>query len=215
VRLSSAVVFDEVRGLATVDERRRLAREIHDGIAQELVYFGYELDAALAALPAKPDEACETLTRLRASNTETLNELRLSVYELRSEVDGARGLTAALSDHVRRLGSSTDLTVHLTLTDSGGRLNVATEAEVLRIAQEALSNARRHSGGRNLWVELIVDPPLVSLRVEDDGTGIDPAADPGFGLAIMRERSERLGAEFTVRPRRPNGTIVALLLRGR
>ena len=215
LRLSSAVLFDEIRGLATVDERRRLGREIHDGIAQELVYLGYELDAALEALPGNPAAARETLTRLRETNTRTLGELRLSVYELRSEVDGDRGLTSALSDHVRRLGNSTDLTVHLTLAESGGRLSFATESEVLRIAQEALSNARRHSGARNLWVELIVDPPLVSLRVEDDGTGIDPSAELGFGLAIMRERSERLGAEFMVRPRQPSGTSVALLLRGR
>lgn len=215
LRLDTALLFDEIRSLATVDERRRLSREIHDGIAQDLVYFGYELDAALDALPDDPGTARETLERLRETNTRTLNELRLSVYELRSGIDGDRGLTAALTDHVRRLGNSTDLTVHLTLAESGERLAVATESEVLRIAQEALSNARRHAGAENVWVELLVDPPLVSLRVEDDGTGIDAASDAGFGLSIMRERSERLGAEFSVRARRPVGTTVALLLRGR
>lgn len=215
VRLDTALLFDEIRGLATVEERRRLGREIHDGIAQDLVYLGYELDAALSALPEDPDRAAETLARLREENSRMLSELRLSVYDLRNTVDGDRGLAAALSDHVRRLGNSTDLIVHLTLAQSGQRLGVATESEVLRIAQEALSNARRHAEARNLWVELIIEPPMVSLRVEDDGRGIDAGADPGFGLSIMRERSDRIGAEFTVRPRSPHGTSVVMLLRGR
>lgn len=215
LRLDTAVLFDEIRSLATVEERRRLAREIHDGIAQELVYIGYEMDAVLEALDSDTAGAREALIRLREMNTRTLDELRLSVYELRSQVDGDRGLTAALSDHVRRLGTQSDLTVHLTLAEGGGRLSVASEAEVLRIAQEALSNARRHAKAKNVWVELVVDPPLVSLRIEDDGVGMHGDSVGGFGLSIMRERSERLGAEFSVRSRRPTGTCVAMLLRGR
>src|SRR5439155_6632915 len=87
LRLEAALLFDEVRSLATNEERQRLAREIHDGVAQELVMVGYGIDNALAVLPKDAGDATDELRLLRNEVTRVITELRLSLFELRSEVD--------------------------------------------------------------------------------------------------------------------------------
>ena len=213
LRLEAALLFDEVRSLATNEERQRLAREIHDGVAQELVMVGYGIDNALATLP---DEATETVTELRALRSEVtrvITELRLSLFELRSEVDRHGGLTAAIADYARTVGASGGLRVHLSLDESTARLPAAIEAELLRIAQEAITNARKHAGAANLWVTCEVDPPYAQIAVSDDGHGIgDQRPDGRYGLAIMTERAERIRGRLEIRPRHPSGTTVAVVL---
>ena len=89
----------------------------------------------------------------------------------------------------------------------------ATEAELLRIAQEAITNARKHAGAANLWVTCAVDPPFAQIEVADDGHGMsDQRPDGRYGLAIMAERAERIRGRLEITPRNPNGTRVAVLL---
>src|SRR6185436_11567622 len=152
LRLEAALLFDDVRSLATNEERQRLAREIHDGIAQELVMVGYGIDNALATLPDEAKETSEELRVLRAEVTRVITELRLSLFELRSEVDRQGGLTAAIADYARTIGTTGGLRVHFSLNESTALLPAAVEAELLRIAQEAITNARKHAGAENLWV---------------------------------------------------------------
>jgi signal transduction histidine kinase len=212
LRLEAALLFDEVRSLATTEERQRLAREIHDGVAQELVMVGYGIDNALAALP-DAEATAEELRALRAEVTRVITELRLSLFELRSEVDRYGGLTAAIADYARTVGASAGLRVHLSLDESTARLPAATEAELLRIAQEAITNARKHAGAENLWVTCAVDPPFAQVEVSDDGGGIvDQRPDGRYGLVIMAERAERIRGRLEIRPREPNGTTVAVVL---
>jgi signal transduction histidine kinase len=212
LRLEAALLFDEVRSLATTEERQRLAREIHDGVAQELVMVGYGIDNALGALP-DADATTEELRALRSEVTRVITELRLSLFELRSEVDRYGGLTAAIADYARTVGASAGLRVHLSLDESTARLPAATEAELLRIAQEAITNARKHAGAENLWVTCAVDPPFAQVEVSDDGGGIvDQRPDGRYGLVIMAERAERIRGRLEIRPREPNGTTVAVVL---
>jgi signal transduction histidine kinase len=212
LRLETAMLFDEVRGVATAEERRRLAREIHDGIAQELSYLGYFVDG-LAAESRDRDEVMHgQLRQLRAEITRIVSELRLSIFDLRSEVDTHGGLGSALSDYVRSVGQQSDLTVHLSLSEATTRLPAESEAELLRIAQEAITNARKHAEARNLWVTLAVEPPSALLRVEDDGRGLGRARSDSYGLQIMRERARRLRTTVQVEPREPNGTRVEVVL---
>jgi signal transduction histidine kinase len=213
LRLEAALLFDEVRSLATNEERQRLAREIHDGVAQELVMVGYGIDNALATLPDDAKESSEELRSLRGEVTRVITELRLSLFELRSEVDRHGGLAAAISEYARTVGASGGLRVHVTLDESTARLPAATEAELLRIAQEAITNARKHAGATNLWVSCAVDPPFVQIEVSDDGQGIaDQRPDGRYGLAIMAERAERIRGRLEIRPRHPSGTTVAVVL---
>ncbi|MEV0730032.1 GAF domain-containing sensor histidine kinase [Polymorphospora sp. NPDC050346] len=213
LRLEAALLFDEVRSLATNEERQRLAREIHDGVAQELVMVGYGIDNALATLPEEAKETGEELRTLRGEVTRVITELRLSLFELRSEVDRHGGLAAAIAEYARTVGASAGLRVHYTLDESTARLPAATEAELLRIAQEAITNARKHAGAANLWVTCEVDPPYAQIEVSDDGQGIaDQRPDGRYGLAIMAERAERIRGRLEIRPRHPSGTTVAVVL---
>lgn len=213
LRLEAALLFDEVRSLATTEERQRLAREIHDGVAQELVMVGYGIDNALATLPESATETAEELRTLRGEVTRVITELRLSLFELRSDVDRHGGLAAAIAEYARTVGASGGLRVHLSLDESTARLPAAVEAELLRIAQEAITNARKHAGATNLWVTCAVDPPYAEIEVSDDGHGItDQRSDGRYGLAIMRERAERIRGRLEIRPRHPSGTTVTVVV---
>jgi signal transduction histidine kinase len=197
-RLDTAMVFDEVRSVATAEERRRLAREIHDGVAQEVVSLGYQVDTLLAE--AESEQQAESLAALRGDLTRVTNELRLSIYDLRSDVLAETGLCAALSDYLRQVSSRSALKVHLTLDETASRLRPDVEAELLRIAQEAVTNARKHSGARNLWVSCLADAPSARVEVRDDGSGLGRGRSDSYGLRIMRERAERVGADLWIGP---------------
>jgi len=210
LRLDTALVFDEVRTLATADERRRLAREIHDGIAQEVASIGYAVDEMIATECNEEQQA--NLRTLRHELTRLVSELRLSIFDLRSEVSQSAGFGAALTDYVRQVGTRSGMTVHLSLNETPQRLRVEVETEILRIAQEAITNARRHSGASNLWVTFAADPPHATLTIADDGHGLGTARTDSYGLRIMRERAERIGASLSIRSREGGGTAVSLLL---
>ena len=214
LRLETALLFDDVRGLATAEERRRVAREIHDGIAQELSYIGYFVDGLAAEARAKEDPMEQQLLQLRTEITRIVSELRMSIFDLRSEVDVHGGLGAALSEYVRSVGRQSGLTVHMSLAETPNRLPAETEAELLRIAQEAITNARKHAEAENLWVSLSVDPPGALLRIEDDGRGLGRARADSYGIQIMRERAKRLRTTVDVVPREPRGTVVEVRLGG-
>lgn len=206
LRIDTGQLFSEIRALATVEERRRLAREIHDGIAQEIASLGYLVDD----LRARTQDATvrTELSHLREELTRLVTELRLSIFDLRSDVQPATGLGAALSSYVRSVGAGSGLTVHLVLDESAHRLTIEAETEMLRIAQEAVTNARKHSRAKNLWVTCRVDPPRAFLRVADDGDGLGSPRLDSYGLEIMRERAGRLGASLAIRNRVGGGTVV-------
>jgi signal transduction histidine kinase len=212
VQLQTGLVFDEVRELATHEERRRLAREIHDGIAQELASLAYALDTVATDLdPSHP--AAGQVDGIRDEVRRLVTELRMSLFDLRSEVDPDEGLGAAIGRYTRAVATASGMTVHLSLNETAVRLGAETESELLRIVQEAVTNARKHSQATNLWVTCSVDPPSASISVEDDGLGVTRQPGSGnHGLAIMRERATRIRADLTVAPRKPRGTRVQVTL---
>lgn len=201
--LDTGLLFDEIRATATAEERLRLSREIHDGVAQELASLGYALDDVATDIPAGPGQV--GLLGIRQEVTRLVTELRMSLFDLRSGVDLHAGLGAALSEHVRRVGASSSFTVHLSLSEGALRLPPETESELLRIAQEAIANARRHSDAENLWVRCEVAPPRALLVIEDDGRGMDGLHRlDSHGLTIMGERAARAHADLQIGPR-PSG----------
>lgn len=204
-KLAAALVFDDVRQLATVDERLRLAREIHDGVAQELASVGYMLDDLSSRVP---DDAATELQDLRGHVRRVVGELRLSIFDLRAGVNDSIGLGTALSEHVQRIGQQSDLVVHTVLDEQGERLPAGVEVELLRIAQEAVTNVRKHAQASNLWVECTVDPPRAWVRIADDGIGLQPARPQSMGMRGMRERARRIGGDLAVSDRAGGGTVV-------
>ncbi|MGJ7441413.1 sensor histidine kinase [Aquipuribacter sp. MA13-6] len=206
-RLAAALTFDEVRRLATVDERLRLAREIHDGIAQELASVGYLLDDLAERVPG---DAAREVEDVRDHVRRVTGELRLSIFDLRSGVDDEIGLGTALSEHVQRIGQQSDLVVHTVLDEHGPRLPVGVEVELLRVAQEAVTNVRKHAQANNLWVECTVDAPRAWLRIADDGVGLQPAGPQSMGMRGMQERARRIGGDLLVLARPGGGTVVEI-----
>ncbi len=210
-RLASALLFDDVRRLATVDERHRLAREIHDGIAQDMASVGYQIDDIASDAPAGVGRR---LQDLREHLTTLVTELRLSIFDLRTAVDESVGLSRTLSDYVQRVSKQAGLVVHVSADESPHhRLPLATEIELLRIVQEAVTNVRRHAFANNLWLTVVVNPPHAHVVVTDDGRGLGSPRPDSMGITGMRERAQRIGAELSVRNREDgNGTVVELVL---
>lgn len=216
LRIDTALTFDEVRSLATMEERQRLAREIHDGVAQEIASLGYVVDD-LASTAVEESQRLK-LDSLRGEITRVVSELRLSIFDLRSEISPSAGLGSALSDYVRTIGARSGMTVHLTLDEAPTRLRSEVETELLRIAQEAITNARKHSSARNLWVDCRIHPPYAAITVKDDGAGLGSGRSDSYGLKIMRERAERINALLEIRGHESNGlpagTTVAVTVGG-
>lgn len=212
-RLASALLFDDVRRLATVDERMRLAREIHDGIAQDMASVGYLLDDIARDIPDDaPPALGERLATLREHLGELVGDLRLSIFDLRAGVDESIGLARTLGDYVQRVGSQAGLAVHVSTEESTHRLPVAAEVELLRIVQEAVTNVRRHAGARNLWLTVHVEPPRAEITVADDGRGLQPGRADSVGIIGMKERAQRIGAVLSVANRSQGGTEVRVEL---
>ena len=208
LRLDTALAFDEVRSLATMEERQRLAREIHDGVAQEIASLGYAVDDLTAT--ADSDSQRTKLRGLRGELSRVVSELRLSIFDLRSEISG--GLGSALSDHVREVGARSGMTVHLTLDEAPTRLRPEVETELLRIVQEAVTNARKHSEANNLWVHCQIRPPYARMTVADDGRGMGTGRDDSYGLRIMQERAARISATLDIaqNAKTGSGTLVTV-----
>lgn len=207
LRIDTAVLFDEVRRLATAEERRRIAREMHDGVAQELVAIGYIVDeiASMSDKPATKDLA----SGLRAEISRIVAEIRFSILDLRHHVADRR-LSGALADYVHQVTHDLELRVNLVLDESGPALAPRTEAELLRVAQEAIGNVRRHARAENLWVTLVSDGCTLLLEVEDDGVGNARPRERHWGLQSMQERAAGIDASLEVVPRRGGGTTVRL-----
>lgn len=207
LHLDTALIFDDVRALAASEERHRIAREMHDGVAQELVALGYAVDEIASV-------STESMTRelamnLRAEITRVVSELRFSIFDLRHDLVG-HSLSTSLADYANAVGIQAGLRVHLTLDESGPPLSSRTQTEILRIAQEAIGNVRRHASASNLWVLWTTDELAQRLQVEDDGIGNAVPREHHYGLDTMRERAEHVGATLTVTNRRGGGTVVKL-----
>lgn len=205
------------RDLAIAEERQRLAREIHDTIAQSL--SGLVLDLAYLAGSLRhraPDQAVEILG-LQDTARQALRELRRSIWNLQPDVLEGRTLPEAIGALAKEL-SAAGVETSLELRGRAMELPAALDRALLRIAQEALTNVRKHSGARSALVSLEYFDDQLVLAVEDDGRGIDLSrvrgaqADSGFGLTSMRERARLAGGDVEFHTRSGGGTAVVCIL---
>ncbi len=173
VQLDTALLFSAFRDAATTDERRRLAREMHDGVAQEIASIGYLVDGIAAQSASAAQDA--QLRMLRDRITRVVAEVRRSVQSLRSEVSESDSLGAAIGRIARHLSDSSGIPILVSADERTTRLRTEVEAELLRIAQEAMTNAVRHSGASSIAVRCSVDAPTAEIVVRDDGGGPRPA----------------------------------------
>ncbi|MGW3176667.1 sensor histidine kinase [Streptomyces sp. NPDC001153] len=203
----------QAREAGVADERRRLAAEIHDTIAQGLT----GIIAQLQVVANAPDltTARTHLERASALARHSLGEARRSVHNLAPVALAADGLPEALKKTVAEWGERNGVRAEFTVTGTTEQLHDEISATLLRIAQEALSNAARHGRPTRVGVTLSFMGDEVTLDIRDDGTGFDPAAVPertrsgGFGLEGMRARAERIAGSLTVESEPGHGTAVS------
>jgi signal transduction histidine kinase len=205
---------DQARQAAILEERNRIARDIHDTLAQGFTGVVLNLEAASRTL--KKDnlgQALEHIEHARNLAQAGLAEARLSVRALRPEALQQADLANALQALLRRAEASG--TLHARFAELGDRIPLPgeVESELLRIAQEGVTNVLKHAGAQHVELNLVFDPGALRLSIVDDGVGFDPRQrHDGFGLLGMRERAERIGARLLVVSTPAGGTRVETVI---
>jgi len=207
VRRQTALIRTQVEEAAIADERQRIAREFHDTLEQELVGVSLRLDAATTR--ADEPKLRDLLTATQRLVQQLQTGARSFVWNLRDTALAGQPLAAAISQVVANLAAGRQLEVRT--TGEARRLPETVGHELLRVAQEATTNAVKHGGAKRIAITLDFTADNVRLAVQDDGAGFDPAAPvPAghFGLLGMRERVQKLGGQFTLRSAPGTGTSV-------
>jgi signal transduction histidine kinase len=194
------------------EERRRLRRDLHDGLGPTLAGLTLGLDTALA-LPPGQREVQELLGRLKAETQRAVTDVRRIVYGLRPPALDELGLAGSLDEEIRRLRCQAPaLSVTLELPADGlDDLPAAVEVACYRIVSEALTNVARHARAERCSVRIQLAPGL-DIEVRDDGTGWPEAWRAGVGIASMRERVAEFGGDLVIEPSLPHGTRIAARL---
>ncbi|WP_432003762.1 GAF domain-containing sensor histidine kinase [Streptomyces sioyaensis] len=217
IALTNARLYERSRELTIAGERARLAHELHDAVAQKLFSLRLTAQAATALVDRDPGRAKDELHQVAALAAEAADELRAAVIELRPAALDEDGLVATLRSQIQVLDRAHS--AHVTFTAHGVRaLPAAQEEAVLRVAQEALHNALRHSGAEHVEVALGRSGQGALLRVADDGCGFDPAtvrrAGRHLGLVSMHDRAGGVGGKLTVESEPGKGTAVEMEVPG-
>lgn len=198
-------------------ERRRIARDLHDGTAQNLAKLSLDL-GVLKISGLKKRERNEELERLEAGVQETINELRNLIYDLRPASLDSFGLVATLEQYVKKYGAETGIEVELR-TEVNNRLPEEYEINLFRVAQEALNNIKKYAGVNKAVLSIKSTPEEVVMDVADKGKGFEPDAvdligvhDHNFGLLGMRERLDALSGSLSIRSTPGKGTVITARL---
>lgn len=206
---------------AQEDERRRLAREIHDGPAQVLAnavlgleFVGRSLEASATSGVSQP---IEEIDRVKSSMREGLTEIRRFMFDLRPTMLAQRGLSATLEHYLQAFRHLFPGDVSLTLPPTEPRLTTEQELTAFRVIQEGLQNVYRHGRATRTWVRIEVERDFLVVQVRDNGQGfrienVQASASGGAGLTGMRERAEQIGGRLTIVSAPGEGTVVTLLI---
>ncbi|MCW7944670.1 diguanylate cyclase [Streptomyces hygroscopicus] len=217
IALTNARLYERSRELTIAEERSRLAHELHDAVSQKLFSLRLTAQAAAALVDRDPGRAKGELQQVAALAAEAADELRAAVVELRPAGLDEDGLVATLRTQIQVLDRAH--TARVTFTSCGVRaLPAGQEEALLRVAQEALHNALRHSGAERVDVALEKRGPAVVLRVMDDGSGFEPnvtrRAGRHLGLVSMRDRAGGVGGTLTVESAPGKGTTIEMEVPG-
>ena len=199
--------------LTREEERRRLRRDLHDGLGPSLASQTFALDTALDLLETDPAAAADLLRGLKTQNQSLVADIRRLVYELRPPTLDELGLAEALAIHVQQLNGrhATQIRLHMP-PETVEFLAAAVEVAIYRLVQEGVNNVLRHAQAATCTVAIRTQQPLLTLTISDDGCGLPSQVQPGVGLTSMRERVEELGGTFAIAPQFPRGTLLTAVL---
>jgi signal transduction histidine kinase len=199
------------RFTAVLEERARLAREIHDTLAQGFVGISSQLDAVAMCMPPETSPARSYLDLARRMARHSLTEARRSVMDLRASALDGQDLAAAIQSGTRMWTAGSGVDVDVDVSGPAAQLPEEMEQHLLRIAQEAVTNTLKHAGASKIAVKLHMETRKLNMRIVDDGRGFDQegafsSRGGHFGLIGMRERAERLGGELRLSSHPGEGT---------
>jgi two-component system NarL family sensor kinase len=214
--IERARLFEKSTQLGVIEERNRLAREIHDTLAQGLTGIILQLESVDAMLEAgvEPARVRQTVQHGLTLARANLDEVRRSVLDLRAAPLEGRNLAEALANLAETYTAGNILPVQLTVTGSSQPLPVRIEVGLYRIVQECLTNITRHAEASRAKIGLSISPNQVRLVIEDDGQGFDPAqVPPGhFGLIGLNERVKLLGGKLQLETNPGAGVRVEVVI---
>jgi signal transduction histidine kinase len=207
-RLAADLQQARARLVATrEEERRRLRRDLHDGLGPTLASLVQRLDLATRLVPRDPEAAVELLTNLKIQAKDTVGEIRQLVYGLRPPALDELGLVSAIREYAEQQVEPAGLAILVEAPSACPPLPAAVEVAAYRIVLEALTNVARHADADNCRIRLGFGPELL-IEVVDDGRGVTQGSGNGVGLASMRERAAELGGECVVERGPAGGTRV-------
>jgi signal transduction histidine kinase len=219
VAIQNANLLEEikVRGdeLAVLEERDRIAKELHDGVIQSIYSVGLSLQGAMSMIDRDPEGTKERMDEAVGTLDDVVRDVRSYIFALQPKSVEERGLKRAIEELVRDLEVNTlaEATVQLS-DDALEMIPAVARGDFIQIAREILSNIARHAQASEVTVACAVrEGETVVLTIEDDGIGFDPATvERGEGLTNIEERGRRIGGELTISDRGPKGTVHTLSL---
>lgn len=215
--LQNAQLFSNTGAIAVLQERQRVAREVHDGLAQTLGYLNVQL-GIVDQLLAKGElenvrgelETMSQVTRV------AYEDLRHSITDLRTPLAVSGGIRRTLREYLEKFSLQTGIPCHFEgHTGSAAVLAPESEVQLLRIVQEALNNVRKHAPGAEIWLHVEANSRSVKAIIRDDGPGFDPErvdSSNRYGLYTMRERAEARGGTLSIESRLGTGTTIEVML---
>jgi signal transduction histidine kinase len=199
--------------LAVVEERNRLAREMHDTLGHRLTVSSVQLEGAQRLCTQDHHKAAEMIGTVREQIREALAELRRTVATLRAPIEADLHLRSSLRRLMANFEEITGLTIHQVLPEKMPDMPETHRLTLYRAAQEALTNVQRHAQASQVWLVLSISAGGITLLVGDDGQGLSSSADEmGFGLRGMSERAAQLEGELYIEPRQGGGTQLSFHL---
>jgi nitrate/nitrite-specific signal transduction histidine kinase len=216
VAIENARLYEQVRHLATLEERDRLAQELHDYLAQTLGYLNVKASVTGELLSGgQLDQAQASLLELKGVAKEVYTEVRETIFSLRTAASPELGLLPTLREYLNEYRVDYDLDTRLVADTDEIQLSPEVEAQVFRIIQEALTNVRKHAQASRAWIRFEPGGALLGITIEDDGQGFDPDqatwdSQRHFGLQIMRERARNLGGSLELDSQPGKGTRVLI-----
>lgn len=214
IAIENAQLYRQTQQLAVLQERERFGMDLHDGIIQSIYAIGLTLEDAQFNLPSESQQANERIGRAIHGLNDVIRDIRNYILDLRPQRFQGRNLKDGLEELVRDLRANSFLNVHLHADDSES-LNLSPEqtVEVLHIAQEALSNVRKHARATRVDMRVGRADGQLALTIADDGVGLNSQAvaeAKGYGLRNMRERAHALGGDARIERREEGGTRFTL-----
>jgi nitrate/nitrite-specific signal transduction histidine kinase/type II secretory pathway pseudopilin PulG len=217
VAIENAELYAQVQSIAAVQERERLSRELHDGLAQVLGYLCIRTEVVRDLLKgARVDRAADELQEMQGAVQQAHQDLRESILGLRATIHPQGGLFSTLKEYLHKFSIQTGIGVNL-ISPVNGSAEFSPEAEVqlLRIIQEALANIRKHSDAKQAWIRFEPGSKFIRVTIQDDGKGFDPAlvsqgSQPRFGLQTMQERAEGAGGSLHISSQPGQGATISV-----